>query len=184
MTRRPEPAPRRRASGPKPLSEDDRNLWAVFAQAITPLPGRRRPALPPAPPPAAPAPADPAPAPRPKPAAPAALSVGLPAPGIDRKRWRDLTRGRTRAERTLDLHGRFAQDAHALVHRFLLNALADGIRVVAIITGKGGPDGGILKRELPHWLNHPQLRHHILAAAHPSQTNTGSVTLLLRRMKA
>ncbi|WP_160123555.1 Smr/MutS family protein [Rhodovarius lipocyclicus] len=182
--RRPEPTPPRRAPKPRALSEDDRNLWAVFAQHIAPLPGRLRPALPPAPP--APTPAEPlptAPAAPPRPRAPEPLAVGLPAPDIDRKRWRDLTRGRTRAERTLDLHGRFAQDAHALVHRFLLNALADGIRCVAIITGKGGPEGGILKRELPHWLNHPALRHHILAAAHPHQANTGSVTLLLRRAR-
>ena len=41
--------------------------------------------------------------------------------------------------------------------------------------------GEVLLRELPHWLNAPQLRPLILALAHPHAANTGSVRLLLRR---
>jgi DNA-nicking Smr family endonuclease len=39
----------------------------------------------------------------------------------------------------------------------------------------------VLRRELPHWLNAPELRGRILAAAHPHAANTGAVHLLLRR---
>ena len=112
----------------------------------------------------------------------AALAIGVAPGGLDRKRWDDLRRGRTRPERILDLHGRRAEEAHDAVRRFVLGAQAEGLRCVAIVTGKGtGETGGVLRRELPHWLNAPPLRGLILAIAHPHRANTGAVHLLLRR---
>lgn len=162
------------------LDAADAALWAAYVQRLRPLKGRQMPA-PPAPPPqpvAAPAPSPPAPRP---PTAPTAVAIGQQPAGVDLRRWRELRRGRLRPERTLDLHGRFAQEAHADVRAFLAQALADGVRCVCIITGKGSGEGGVLRRELPHWLNGPGLRGQVLAAAHPHQGNTGSVHLLLRR---
>lgn len=112
------------------------------------------------------------------------LAIGVAPGGLDRRRWDDLRRGRTRPERTLDLHGRRAEDAHAAVRAFVLAAQAEGLRCVAIVTGKGtGETGGVLRRELPHWLNAPPLRGLILAIAHPHRANTGAVHLLLRRKR-
>jgi DNA-nicking Smr family endonuclease len=111
------------------------------------------------------------------------VAVGQPGAGLDERRWRDLRRGRTRPERTLDLHGRRAEEAHGATIAFLRNAHADGVRCVAIVTGKGSGEGGILRRELPHWLNLPSVRPLILGAAHPHRANTGAVHLLLRRRK-
>jgi DNA-nicking Smr family endonuclease len=110
------------------------------------------------------------------------LQVGTPPPGIDGKRWRELRRGRTRPERTLDLHGRRAQDAHMAVRRFLHDAQADGVRCVAIVTGKGSSlEGGVLRRELPFWLNTADMRPLVLGAAHPHASNPGAVHLLIRK---
>ena len=110
------------------------------------------------------------------------LRVGEQPGGLDRKRWRQLRRGDAVSERTLDLHGRRAQDAHVALRAFLHDAALDGVRTVTIITGKGPqPDGGVLKRELPHWLNAAELRPLVLGAAHPHPTNTGAVNILLRR---
>jgi DNA-nicking Smr family endonuclease len=129
----------------------------------------------------APAPANP---PKPRPAPPE-IRVGEAPGGLDRKRWRALRRGELGAERTLDLHGRRAQDAHAALRAFLHGAAADGLRSVTVVTGKGpGPEGGVLRRELPHWLNAPDLRPLILGAAHPLPGNEGAVNLLLRRRRA
>ena len=185
MSSRLAPPPKRPRRG---LTEVDRLLWQAWtARAqVTPMPGKAlaaaplAPAAPVAPPPAAPrrAPmAAPAP-PRP----PAELQVGTPPPGVDGKRWRELRRGRTRPERTLDLHGRRAQDAHAAVRRFLHAAQADGVRCVAIVTGKGSTlEGGVLRRELPFWLNGAEMRPLVLGAAHPHASNPGAVHLLLRK---
>jgi DNA-nicking Smr family endonuclease len=174
---------RRRLRG---LSEADRALWRAYAAEVAPLPGRELPpdpasaAAPAVPSPAAPA-APPPPAPR---WAPPAIAVNTPPAGLDERRWRDLRRGRIRPERTIDLHGRFAQEAHGAVRAFLADAYADGLRCVAVITGRGSsPEGGVLRRELPHWLNAPDLRRILLGAAHPHSANTGAVHLLLRRRR-
>lgn len=174
---------RRRLRG---LSEADRALWRAYAAEIVPLAGRELPAAPEAPPPAPVVAQVPAPRPAPPPVrwTLPEIAVNAPPPGLDDRRWRDLRRGRVKPERTLDLHGRFAQDAHAAVHAFLADAYADGVRCVAVITGRGSsPEGGVLRRELPHWLNAPDLRRILLGAAHPHKANTGAVHLLLRRRK-
>lgn len=185
------PARRRRT-----VTEEEASLWRRFVAAagITPL----RPAEDPHPdaPPLPPenerdgAAASPLARAREKdrardaPQPPPDLAIGVAPGGLDRKRWDDLRRGRTRPERTLDLHGRRADDAHEAVRRFVLGAQAEGLRCVAIVTGKGsGEAGGVLRRELPHWLNAPPLRGVILAIAHPHRANTGAVHLLLRRRR-
>lgn len=170
------------------LSDADRALWRAYAAEIVPLPGRE---LPPdaaaAPLPAPTIAATPAAVAAPAPAirwAPPDIAVNTPPSGLDDRRWRDLRRGRIAPERTIDLHGRRAQDAHAAVHAFLASAYADGLRCVAVITGRGSStEGGVLRRELPHWLNAPDLRRIILGAAHPHRANTGSVHVLLRRRR-
>jgi DNA-nicking Smr family endonuclease len=171
------------------LTAGDRALWRAWAAAakVRPLPGQGlpEPAGPPPPPPAvspAPTPVVAAPAKtRPRTTPPVALEVGQMPGGMEARRWRDLSRGRTRPERVLDLHGRQAQDAHAAVRSFLAGAMIDGLRCVAIVTGKGGAEGGVLRRELPHWLNAPDLRPMLLGAAHPHPSNPGAVHVLLRR---
>jgi DNA-nicking Smr family endonuclease len=115
---------------------------------------------------------------------PPELAVGVAPGGLDRRRWDDLRRGRTRPEHTLDLHGHRVEDAHTAVRAFVLGAHGQGLRCVAIVTGKGtGEAGGVLRRELPRWLNAPPLRGLILAIAHPHRANTGAVHLLLRRKR-
>lgn len=172
---------------PRGLTEADRALWRAYAAEIVPLPGRALPSEPaaPAPPPvaAAPVPTPTAAAPAPR-WAPPDIAVNAPPAGLDDRRWRDLRRGKVKPERTIDLHGRRAQEAHGAVHAFLADAYADGLRCVAVITGRGSStEGGVLRRELPHWLNAPDLRRIILGAAHPHRANTGAVHLLLRRRR-
>jgi hypothetical protein len=138
--------------------------------------------VPPEQPPVAAMPAPAAlPAPRGAPP-PREIAVGAQPAGLDARRWTALRRGRLRPERTLDLHGMRAAEAHAAVRAFVPLAQEAGFRCVAIVTGKGSSgEGGMLRRELPHWLNAPELRPRILAAAHPHAANTGAVHLLLRR---
>lgn len=182
------PARRRRT-----VTEEEASLWRRFVAAagIAPLRPEEDPHPDPLPPErerqADGAAASPLPRERERARAraePPELAIGVAPGGLDRRRWDDLRRGRTRPERTLDLHGRRAEDAHAAVRAFVLAAQQEGLRCVAIVTGKGtGEAGGVLRRELPHWLNAPPLRGLILAIAHPHRANTGAVHLLLRRKR-
>jgi DNA-nicking Smr family endonuclease len=182
------PARRRRT-----LTDEEATLWQGFVAATGIVPLRPAPAPPPEPD-AAPAAATSDPEAPPSiakaQAAPARrvpqaeLAVGVAPGGLDRKRWDALRRGKLGPERTLDLHGRRAEEAHRAVVSFLAVSQAQGLRCVAIVTGKGtGETGGVLRRELPHWLNAPELRGLILALAHPHKANTGAVHVLLRRRK-
>ena len=180
------------ARRPRSLSPAERALWHDWARRtqVVPLAGKVMDPAPVAPAPAAEPPAAAAPpspgqaTSRRRPLPPIDVHVGGPPAGLDARRWRDLRRGRTRPERTLDLHGYRAQEAHAAVRAFVRGAAADGLRCIAIVTGRGSsPEGGVLRREVPHWLNAPELRPLLLGAVHPHQANAGAVHLLLRRQR-
>ncbi len=170
---------------PRTLSEQDQAEWAHYAQRITPMPGRAVPPPPETPTVPAPMrqPAHPV-QPRPPASLPPALGVGAQPGGLDNSSWNRFRSGKLAAVRTLDLHGRTAQRAFHALHSFLHAAHADRVRVVEVITGRGsGEGGGVIRRELPLWLNLPALRPLVLAATHPHAANPGSVRLLLRRPK-
>jgi DNA-nicking Smr family endonuclease len=167
------------------LTEQERQDWAAYVRLVRPLPGRAVPAL-------ADIPVESEPPARPvvllaprRTVSPAALlAVGDQPGGLDSGSWNRFRSGKLTPERTLDLHGRTAQRAFHALHAFLNAAYNDGVRCVEIITGRGtGETGGVLRRELPLWLNLPGLRPIILAAAHPHAANQGAVRVLLRRAR-
>jgi DNA-nicking Smr family endonuclease len=172
---------RMRRLNAKGLSEADRKLWAAYSQTLTRLmPGRTRLPLPPE------APAEVTPEPVPAPAKPpkafsfnSPIGTAITPAGLDKATWKKFTTGKIRATGRLDLHGHTAARAHHAVIHFVEQAYAEQERCVEIITGKGE----ILANELPHWLNGPRLRPMILAIAHPHAANTGSLRLLLRRIR-
>lgn len=112
-----------------------------------------------------------------------AIVIGIQPPGVDNGTWNRLRGGKLPAVRTLDLHGKTAERAHHALEHFLRAAQADHIRCVEVITGRGSAEGGVIRRELPMWLNLPRLRPLILAGCHPHPANPGSVRLLLRRSR-
>jgi DNA-nicking Smr family endonuclease len=110
------------------------------------------------------------------------VQIGEQPAGVDNATWRRLRSGKLPVERTLDLHGHTAQRAYIALELLLRGAKADGVRVVEVITGRGaGEIGGVLKREVPLWLNQPHFRSQILAVTFSHARNTGSLRLLLRR---
>jgi DNA-nicking Smr family endonuclease len=191
------------------LTDADHAAWASYASRITPLPGRNRPVLADTPAQAGELPVGSrarAQTPRPRPGAhvrgahiaAASLMVGTQPGGVDSGSWQRFRTGKLRAARVLDLHGQTAQRAYHALVAFLRTAHADRLRCVEVVTGRGsrgsatgsghyaGGDpvgGGVLRRELPFWLNLPEIRPLVLAAAHPHAANPGSVRLLLRRAR-
>jgi DNA-nicking Smr family endonuclease len=148
------------------LSESDRALWSAVQESITPLAERRR-VLPRA---AAAAVRE---VTKPVPAAPekraevdlSGLKIGgglkpaLPhahrAPftaGLDKRQEQRLKRGQLPIEARLDLHGLTQGAAQAAALAFVARGIETGARCLLIITGKGGAQGGVLRRALPHWL--------------------------------
>lgn len=167
----------------KALTEADRAEWAAYASRVAPLPGVVVPPMPtaPAPPVHVVVPDVVVPATRSR--LPGTLiAVGENPGGLDNASWNRLRSGKLPPARRLDLHGRTAQRAYHALHDFLASAHADRVRCVEVITGRGsGEAGGVIRRELPMWLNLPALRPLVLAASHPHAANPGSVLLLLRR---
>lgn len=89
--------------------------------------------------------------------------------------------GRTQA--TLDLHGVSKLDAYEQVSNFVRAMQAAGARHVTIITGKGRTSEGVLRANLPHWLNEPHLRRLIgaMAIATPDKGGSGALHVLLKK---
>ncbi len=166
------------------LTESDRAAWASFTRLIEPLSGRVHPE------PSAGADAlgpsrkvsAAVAAPRGRVVLPT-VSIGVHPAGVDSSTWQRFRTGKLAAARQLDLHGHTAQHAYHTLTGFLRMAHADRVRCVEIITGRGSLEGGVLRRELPLWLNLPDIRPLVLAAAHPHAANPGAVRLLLRRVR-
>ncbi len=166
--------------------EDDHHIWRLAAETIEPL-KRRKPRFHPAAEAAKSAPVKKAPAapPSPKTARPDALSIAPPpvakaaqrqAPELstfDRNSARKIRIGRVEIEARVDLHGMHQHEAHAALRSFLARCQSRGLRFVLVITGKGkttsseasdarsddlGRERGVLKRNVPRWLEEPDVR--------------------------
>ena len=174
----------------RPLTADERRLWAEVARSIAPLAGRVRPGVEPEvlKPDVVGAPAPPAPSPKPE--RPSARPALPPLAPFEPKTMRALSRGRARADSVLDLHGMTQAEAHAALTGFLRRSQASGHRLVLVVTGKGRPedalrpgDRGILRRVVPHWLALPDARPIVLGwtEAGPRQGGSGALYIRLRR---
>jgi DNA-nicking Smr family endonuclease len=182
------------------LSDEDEALWARVAETLEPLKtrGRRR---------SSPRPADQDPAE----AAPprrntkadrdVAANARLPAPAapsqdakppklaeFDRRQMRKLGGGQREIEARLDLHGLRQSEAHAALRVFLQRCFAKRLRLVLVITGKGraGDDGdrGVLRRNVPRWLDEPEVRAIVVGfgAAHVRHGGDGALYIQLRNV--
>ena len=56
-------------------------------------------------------------------------------------------------EGIIDLHGYRLQTAKIILYNYIVNAYENKIRNILIITGKGRNNTGVLKKEVPLWLN-------------------------------
>ena len=106
-----------------------------------------------------------------------------------------MKKGRLVPEARIDLHGLTLAQAHPTLNRFILDAVAAERRLVLVITGKGkvrdelGPipeRHGVLRHQVPHWLNSMPLKPHVLqiAEAHVKHGGAGAYYVYLRRARA
>jgi DNA-nicking Smr family endonuclease len=159
------------------LGPDEQALWERVAHTVRPLvPGRAVAA--------APARATPAPVPRPGVAVPVAPRAAAPAraPGttLDGSWDRALRRGGVVPDMVIDLHGHTLAAAHAALDHGLEQALAQGCRVILLITGRAPREGGrrgIIHASFREWLGASR-------PAHPRHGGLGAFYVVLRRARA
>ncbi|MEA2872173.1 MAG: hypothetical protein QOH67_2149 [Hyphomicrobiales bacterium] len=172
------------------LSDDERALWETVTRAVAPL--RRRKAkikaIEQAEEVAAPSPAKPVrKTVAPPPAAPAKPAGPPPLAPLGRRMRQKLGRGTEAIDARIDLHGLTQADAHAALAHFLRRAQRDGARVVLVITGKGARPGGdvysergVLKRQVPLWLESSELRSFVVGFESAGVGHGGAGALYVR----
>lgn len=119
---------------------------------------------------------------------------------FERRTAQRLGRGQLEPEARLDLHGHGLENARLALLHFLSSRRMQGLRLVLVITGKGGapfarhtlhgyshfhtPEReGKLRREVPLWLEEAQFRIHVigLQPAHPRHGGGGAFYVKLRK---
>jgi DNA-nicking Smr family endonuclease len=180
-----------RRSGPDP-DQDGAVLWQRVTETVRPL-RKDRPSV-------APTPVRPAHVSKPVVIPPAAREKPIPLhaqkPILDTLDggWdRRLRRGITEPDRTLDLHGHTLLSAQKALDHGLDRAIADGTRVLLLITGKaprkgerdldGRPKRGLIRESIGDWLVSSRHAPRIAAVrnAHPKHGGGGALYIILRR---
>jgi DNA-nicking Smr family endonuclease len=190
------PAPPRRK---RSLSEEERALWESVARQARPLAKKHRAAKPQAVAPDAQAPVAAKPEASPK-SHPSGSIARVPKPTVPpappplaplgRRERSHLSRGRKEIEARLDLHGMTQTRAHRALSGFLQRAYIDGLTFVLVITGKGRTVGaeserGVLRRQVPLWLNLPEFRTLVVGfeEAHIGHGGEGALYVRIRRSR-
>jgi DNA-nicking Smr family endonuclease len=175
------------------LRDEERALWGHVTRSVSPLRRRKAVAAVEAPPAEAPprdekpktkAPTAIAPAPVRAPKAP-------PLAPLDRRLKQKVARGKEPIDARIDLHGMTQSEAHHALVRFLRSAQRDGARMVLVITGKGARPGadpfaerGVLKRQVPLWLESAELRPVVIGFEQASTGHGGQGALYVRLRRA
>lgn len=185
----------------RPLGPDEAALWSEVASTVRPMPRKVRsplvtpdtPVAPKAMPPAGPERLAPFEISGRAPKEPRTTVVTPKDPSLrmDARAYVRMRRGRLAPEARIDLHGMTVAEAHSALIAFIIRAHGSGLRLVLVITGKGksGTDsgmpsrGGVLRHQVPHWLQLAPLGPRVLqvAEAHISHGGAGALYVYLRR---
>jgi len=168
------------------LSPEERVLWSTVTRSIAPLRDVEIPAQEEAAMEAAPVPA----AVNRTAVVPATATEAAPPPlsPLGRRMRARVARGKEGIDARLDLHGLTQNEAHAALLRFLRSASARGARLVLVITGKGqrsDGEGGVLRRQVPHWLKLAEFRSYVIGfePAHAAHGGEGALYVRIRRAR-
>ncbi len=166
------------------LSAEEAALWRRVVDSVTPM----HAALPEAA--QTPAAAVEAPPPRAtqKPRMVELPKKSKPGTTLDGSWDRRLATGAVQPDRSLDLHGHNLATAYDLLGRKLREAVADGVRVLLLITGKPPTDRsgrGAIRAAVGDWLAASPHAGDIAAVrnAHPRHGGAGALYIILRRRR-
>jgi DNA-nicking Smr family endonuclease len=195
--------------GRRTISEEDARLWEQATRTLERVKGKPRVATAGE----QPAEAPPTPGPRrpaasgetrkgarsgkPAVAVPAVKPVSPPPLAeFERRRARQVASGKVEIGARIDLHGLRQDEARMRLRGFLLAAHAEGHRTVLVITGKGGTDGddglhavagtprrGVIRRNVPGWLEEPDMRAIVLSYTQAGVRHGGAGALYVQLRK-
>ena len=172
------------------LSDEEIDLWIAVAKSVSRRKGAKLPSPRKIEPPPVEAAAAPEPERRRASPAPKALRP-LPLAPLEKRLKKQLARGRSAIDQSIDLHGMTQAQAHQALRGFLVYAQAQGDRLVLVVTGKGAPkatelhssrfdEPGVLRRIVPHWLHAPDMRAIVLGFEEAGRAHGGSGALYVR----
>jgi DNA-nicking Smr family endonuclease len=175
------------------LSDDDLMVWQYVTQSVEPLPERHLPPKLET--------KQAAPTPQKIPNIEDLLHKNTPPPpsktkleyiqhgenvGVDKATAKRLTGGKFTIEAKLDLHGKTQDAAFEALRLFIQSNYNNNRRNLLIITGKGPSNDGVLKNQVPRWLNTAGIREHTLmfSYAQPKHGGDGALYVLLKKKRA
>lgn len=175
------------------LSAEEQGLWSRVAATVRPIARRGRVAHE-----AAPAPeiediltVRPAAAPKPVAKVLPGAAKAVPGETLDGGWDKRLVRGLVSPERSIDLHGHNLAGAHAALDQALARGIADGVRLLLVVTGRPPrrgdvePRRGLIRASIGDWLALSSYAGRIAAVrnAHPRHGGAGALYVVLRRKR-
>ena len=80
----------------------------------------------------------------------------------------------------IDLHGFNLKEAKVRLKKYLFQAFSDNKRNILIITGKGLNKSGLLKKEVPIWLDDSEIKNFVISYKVAPQSFGGEGALIIR----
>ena len=107
--------------------------------------------------------------------------------GIHRRLEQKMSRGQIDIDSTLDLHGMTQEEAKHAIINFIKAANKNNLKIILIITGKGTSnentnintrnknryERGVLNKNLPDWLQMPEIRDYVNGYRYANQKHGG-----------
>ncbi len=91
-----------------------------------------------------------------------------------------LKKGKIQPDGIIDLHGYKLENAKIKLKIYIINAFEKNFRNIIIITGKGINNMGVLKREVPIWLQNEEIKRFIISFETAPQHIGGNGALIVR----
>ena len=94
-----------------------------------------------------------------------------------------LNKRRIEPDGIIDLHGFNLKEAKLKLHNYVFHAFNNNKRNILIITGKGVNKAGLLKKEVPIWLNDTEIKKILINYENAPKSFGGEGALIIRLKK-
>ena len=91
-----------------------------------------------------------------------------------------LNKNRIEPDGIIDLHGLKLQEAKLILKNYIFQAFNNNKRNILIITGKGLNKTGVLKKEVPIWLNDIEIKKLLISYENAPKSFGGEGALIIR----